>query len=89
MAARRHEISVLVLKIFHELAQRTYNFAETCFCSLHCSEKGKTYCHHGNANFSPVEISSIWGKAHLIKYFIGVHKINVFFPARSTSFLHL
>ena len=76
MAARRHEISVLVLKIFHELAQRTYNFAETCFCSLHCSEKGKTYCHHGNANFSPVEISSIWGKAHLIKYFIGVHKIN-------------
>ena len=31
MAARRHEISLLVLKIFHEWAQRTSNIAETWF----------------------------------------------------------
>ena len=45
---------------------------------------------HDNANFSRMKISSIWGK-FTIKYFIGVHKINVliFFPVRSTSFLHL
>ena len=56
MAARGHEISLLVLKIFHEWAQRTNNIAETCFCSLHCLDKGKIYCHHGNANFSRVKV---------------------------------
>ena len=30
-------------------------------------DKGKIYCDHGNANFSRVKISSIWGKAHLIR----------------------
>ena len=78
MAAQRHEISLLVLKIFHEWAQRTNNIAEICFCSLHCSDKSKIYCHHGNANFSRVKVSSIRLKAHLIRYFIGVYKINVF-----------
>ena len=53
--------------------------AETCFCSLHCSDKGKITCHHGNVNFSRVRISNIWGKAQLIRYFIGVYKINAFF----------
>ena len=78
MSARRHEISFLVLKIFHEWAQRTNNINETCFCSLHCSDKNKIYCHHDNANFSCVKVSSIRVKAHLIRYFIGVYKINAF-----------
>ena len=77
MAAWGHEISLLVLKIFHEWAQRTNNIAETCFRSLHCSDKSKIHCHHGNADFSRVNVSSIRGKAYLIRYFIGVYKVNV------------
>ena len=77
-AARRHEIPFQVLKKFHEWAQRRNNIAETWFCSLHCADKGKIYCHHGNANFSRVKVSSIRGKAHLIRYFINVYKVNVF-----------
>jgi len=77
MVARGHEISLLMLKLFHEWEQRTNNIAETCLCSLHCSDKGKIYCHPGNANFSRVKVSSIRGKAHLIRYF----SINLFFAS--------
>ena len=89
LAARRHEISLLVLQIFHEWAQRTNNIAETCFCGLHCSDKGKIYCHHGNANFSRMKISSIRRKAHLIMYFIGVYKIKVFLSCVINLYLEL
>ena len=49
MPARRHESSLRVLKICHERAQRTSNFAEMFLSSYLLGQGQDLLCNHGNA----------------------------------------